>query len=50
MKKFCVIGNPVNHSKSPDIFSYIFDTLNINAKYYTEEILDNDAFNEFIIK
>ena len=50
MKKFCIIGNPVNHSKSPDIFSYIFDTLNINAKYYAKEILDNDAFNEFIIK
>ena len=50
MKKYGVIGNPIKHSKSPDIFSYIFKTLNINAKYYAEEILDNNAFNDFIIK
>jgi len=50
MKRYGVIGNPIKHSKSPDIFSYIFKTLNINAKYYSETILDNNAFNDFIIK
>ena len=45
MKKFCVIGNPIKHSKSPDIFNYIFKILNINAKYSREVILDNNTFN-----
>jgi len=33
MKYFYVIGNPVNHSLSPRIFTYIFNKLNINARY-----------------
>ena len=50
MKKFCVIGNPIGHSKSPSIFEYIFKTLNIRAKYYTQKIEDYNTFNEFIFK
>ena len=50
MKKYGVIGNPIKHSKSPDIFNYIFKILNINAKYSREVILDNNTFNDFIIK
>jgi len=33
MKTFYIVGNPVNHSLSPKLFQYIFNILNINAKY-----------------
>ena len=33
MNKFCVIGNPVNHSLSPQLHNWIFNYLNINATY-----------------
>jgi len=33
MKKFAVIGNPVKHSLSPLLHSWVFNELNINASY-----------------
>ena len=33
MKKFAVIGYPIDHSLSDELFNYIFKKLNINAKY-----------------
>tara|TARA_Y100000590_G_scaffold428005_1_gene538859 strand:- start:3967 stop:4764 length:798 start_codon:yes stop_codon:yes gene_type:complete len=35
MKHYYVLGNPINHSLSPKIFTFIFNKLNIHASYYT---------------
>ena len=40
MKNFCVIGNPINHSLSPQLHNWIFNKLNINATY--KKILCNE--------
>ena len=50
MKKFCVIGNPVTHSKSPEIYKYIFNILNINAQYSMQHIESDKAFKKFILE
>lgn len=47
MDKFCIIGNPLNHSLSPKIFHYIFNKLNIDA-IYTKVALTENNFNDFI--
>ena len=33
MKNFLVIGNPIEHSLSPEMFEWIFEVLDINAQY-----------------
>ena len=33
MKKYIVVGNPINHSLSPEIHNYWFKKNNINASY-----------------
>lgn len=33
MKSFAVIGNPIAHSKSPDVFKYLFNKFGLDAKY-----------------
>ena len=33
MKKYIVIGNPINHSLSPKLHNYWFKKNNINAVY-----------------
>ena len=33
MKHFAVIGNPIDHSLSPEIFSWVFNSLDIQAEY-----------------
>ncbi|SES63676.1 shikimate dehydrogenase family protein [Anaerobranca gottschalkii] len=38
MEKYCVIGNPVNHSLSPQMHNYWFQQFNIPAQYGREEI------------
>ena len=33
MKNFAVIGNPIEHSLSPEFFSWVFNSLDIQAEY-----------------
>ncbi len=44
---YCIIGNPVSHSKSPNIHNAAFNYHNINAVYLAFDI-DKDSFNETI--
>ena len=48
MKKFCVIGNPINHSVSPAIFKYVFNFFNIKATYDAKLIDSSESFIDFI--
>ena len=48
MKKFYVVGNPVKHSLSPKLFQYIFNVLDINAKYLLYQPLSINDFNKFL--
>lgn len=43
MKKFAIFGNPISHSKSPQMHNSGFDFLNLNAKYF--KILLEDGKN-----
>tara|TARA_B100000963_G_scaffold315277_1_gene294290 strand:+ start:17030 stop:17824 length:795 start_codon:yes stop_codon:yes gene_type:complete len=45
MKKYLVIGNPIEHSLSPELHNYWFKKNNINAKYYKEKIESADLKN-----
>ena len=45
MKKYLVIGNPINHSLSPKLHNYWFKKNNINAKYEKKEIKENELKN-----
>ena len=42
MKNFCVIGNPIDHSLSPQLHNWIFKKLNINANYKKVLCNEND--------
>ena len=42
MKKYLVIGNPIEHSLSPNIHNYWFDKNKINATYEKKLITNND--------
>ena len=42
MKKFLVIGNPVQHSLSPKLHNYWLKKNNINAVYNKKEINEKD--------
>jgi|TARA_B110001452_G_scaffold214520_1_gene185452 shikimate dehydrogenase len=42
MKKYLVIGNPVNHSLSPKLHNYWFKENNINAVYEKKQVREND--------
>tara|TARA_B100000965_G_scaffold314822_1_gene274950 strand:- start:1274 stop:2065 length:792 start_codon:yes stop_codon:yes gene_type:complete len=42
MKKFLVIGNPIQHSLSPKLHNYWFKKNNINAVYDKKEINEED--------
>tara|TARA_B110000263_G_scaffold28796_2_gene21919 strand:- start:1840 stop:2652 length:813 start_codon:yes stop_codon:yes gene_type:complete len=50
MYKFKVIGSPVSQSKSPEIFNFIFNTLDIKANYQAVEITNLHELKEFIKK
>ena len=41
MKKYLVIGNPIEHSKSPIIHNYWMKKNNINA-HYDKKLLSED--------
>ena len=38
MKKYIVIGNPIDHSLSPKLHNYWFNQNNINAEYDKRKI------------
>ena len=42
MKKFLVIGNPIEHSLSPKLHNYWFKKSNIDATYEKKLIDEND--------
>ena len=42
MKKFLVIGNPINHSLSPKLHNYWFKRNNINGTYDKEKLNSSD--------
>ena len=47
MKKYFVIGNPINHSLSPLLHNYWIKKNNINAEYFKKELTLN-KLEEFI--
>lgn len=46
-KIFAVIGNPVSHSKSPDIYNYLFKKYNIDGTYIAIE-LNEENIEQFL--
>ena len=42
MKKYLVIGNPIDHSLSPKLHNYWFKENNINAVYEKKQVKEND--------
>ena len=45
MKKYLVIGNPINHSLSPELHNYWIKQNNINAIYEKKKLNDNELEN-----
>ena len=45
MKKYFVIGNPIDHSLSPKLHNYWFKENNIDAVYDKKKIDENDLEN-----
>ena len=45
MKKYFVIGNPIEHSLSPIIHNYWFKKQNINASYDKRKINEDEIKN-----
>ena len=45
MKKFLVIGNPIEHSLSPKLHNYWFKKNNIDANYDKKLINESDLKN-----
>ena len=45
MKKFAVIGNPIDHSLSPVLHNWIFRALNIQAEYTKIKIESNELLD-----
>ena len=45
MKKFLVIGNPINHSLSPKLHNYWIKENNIKAVYNKQKLNENDLEN-----
>ena len=48
MKKFLVIGNPIDHSLSPKLHNYWIKQNNINAIYEKQKLEDKDLENLII--
>ena len=42
MKKYLVIGNPIEHSQSPKLHNYWFEKNNINAIYNKKQIKESE--------
>ena len=45
MKKYLVIGNPIDHSLSPKLHNYWIKKNNLNASYEKKLISENDIGN-----
>ena len=45
MKKYLVIGNPINHSLSPKLHNYWLKENNIDAVYDKKKLDENDLKN-----
>ena len=43
MKKYLVIGNPIEHSLSPKLHNYWFKENNIKATYEKKKLNENDV-------
>ena len=50
MKKFLVIGNPIEHSLSPKLHNYWIKNNNIKAIYEKQKLNENDLENNFTSK
>ena len=54
MKKYCVIGTPVGHSKSPELFQRFITEkglrYGVDAVYLRNEIIDLEQLHSFIMK
>ena len=48
MKKFFVIGNPIDHSLSPQLHNYWLKKNQINAVYDKKKLTDEDLKNFFL--
>lgn len=46
--KYCLIGDPVEHSLSPLIMNYLFKKYGLNAIYYTARVEENKLRNTII--
>ena len=42
MKQFVVIGNPINHSLSPNLHNYVYKSLKIDAEYKKKKVSTKD--------
>ena len=49
MKKYLVIGNPINHSLSPDLHNYWLKKNEIQG-IYEKKKLNNDEFKKLFLK
>ena len=50
MKRYAVIGNPINHSLSPILHEYLYDIFNIDAVYNRIKITNEDELKRFLKK
>ena len=49
MKRFAVIGNPIEHSLSPILHNWVFKTLNIQSEYDKIRVTEEEL-SEVILK
>ena len=45
MKQFAVIGDPIEHSLSPDLHNYVYKLLSINALYKKKKVFHSELSN-----
>ena len=50
MKKFCIFGNPVAHSKSPQMQNAGFKYLNLDASYEKFHLENGDFLKKLNLK
>jgi len=46
IKKYTIFGNPIEHSKSPNIYNSLFEKLNIDASYSMTNLLNWEKLKE----